>query len=293
MRVLVSLFLALSLLSSPAVAKRAPVETATPALWTLKDKGADLTFLGSIHMLPPAVKWRTPAIDLAIKRAEIVVFEAPIDGGMGESAAVMGKLGSLKGGETLSKLLTKTQWAQLEDAAWKVSFPAKNLEPFEPWMAAVTLEVMNYVNKGFSPWVGVDMVLEDEAERAGKKLAYLETIEEQLGYLAGVPRRIGIKMLMETVDGIQSKPDLVFDLLDAWAKGDPKALWTVASDSMAELPEIEAALLIKRNKNWIAKIEAMAKTGKPHLIVVGAAHLAGPDSVITMLRKRGWTIEGP
>jgi uncharacterized protein len=293
MRILLGLFVALALFTPQAWAKRTLPETATPAMWALKDKGADIVFLGSIHMLPPSVKWRTPAIDAAMKRAEIVVLEAPIGDGMGESSKVMARLGTLKEGETLSKVLTKEQWNKLENAAWKVSFPAKNLEPFEPWMASVTLEVMNYVNKGFSPWVGVDMVLEDEAERAGKKLAYLETIEEQIGYLANVPRRIGVKMLMETVKGIETRPDLVFDLLDAWAKGDPAALWKVASDSMTDLPEIEAALLTKRNKNWIVKLEAMAKTGKPHLVVVGAAHLAGPDSVITMLRTKGWKIEGP
>jgi uncharacterized protein len=293
MRLLISLWVAIGLLAGPAFAKRPQITTATPAIWTLKDKGGDLTILGSIHMLPADVKWRTPAIDAALKRAEVVVFEAPIDGGMGESASVMDRLGKLKQGETLSKLLSKEQWTRLEDAAWKVSFPAKNLEEFQPWMASVTLEVMNYVNKGFSPWLGVDMVLEDEAEKAGKKLAYLETIEEQLGYLANVPRKVGVRMLMATVEGIEKKPDLVLDLLEAWAKGDPNQLWTVASDSMADIPEVEEALLVKRNKNWIAKLEAMAKTGKPHLVVVGAAHLAGPDSVIKMLRDRGWKIEGP
>lgn len=293
MRILIALLVALGGLAPAAWAKRAIPETATPAIWTIKDSKVDVTILGSIHMLPPALKWRTPAIDAAMKRAEIVVFEAPIDGGMGESATVMDRLGRLKGGATLSKILTKSQWAELEDAAWKVSFPAKNLEPFEPWMASVTLEVMNYINRGFSPWAGVDMKLEDEAEKSGKKLAYLETVEEQLSYLANVPRGVGVTMLMETVKGIQTKPDLVFDLLDAWAKGDPAALWTVATASMAEIPEVEEALLTKRNKNWVPKLEAMARSGKPHLIVVGAAHMAGPDSVITLLRKKGWKIEGP
>jgi hypothetical protein len=293
MRMLLVVFLAMGLIAGSAYAKRPQIATATPAVWTLKDKGADLVFLGSIHMLPSGLKWRTPAIDAAFKRAEIVVFEAPLDGGMGESAAVMDRLGRLKGGQTLSKLLTKDQWVRLEDAAWKVSFPVRNLEPFEPWMASVTLEVMNYVNSGFSPWLGVDMVLEDEAEKTGKKHAYLETVEEQLSYLANVPRAVGVKMLMETVKGIESKPDLVFDLLAAWAKGDPAALWKVASDSMDAIPELEQALLVKRNKNWIAKLEAMARSGKPHLVVVGAAHLAGPENVIKMLRDKGWKIEGP
>jgi hypothetical protein len=284
---------ALGLWAGAVQAKQTLPATATPAMWSVKDKGADLTILGSIHLLPPDLKWRTPAIEEALKRAEIVVFEAPVDAGMGESAAVMNNLGTIKDGKTLKDLLPPALWGRLEDVAWTVKFPAVNLQKFEPWMAAVTLEVMHYINKGFSIWAGVDVNLETDAEKAGKKLAYLETVEEQLGFLARLPRRVGIKMLEQTITTIETKPDLVIELVNAWAKGDPQALWAVASDSMETLPEVENALLVTRNKNWIPKIEAMAKTGKPHLIVVGAAHLAGPDSVIKMLRDKGWKIEGP
>jgi uncharacterized protein len=293
MRLILAGLATLGLWIGAAEAKQSLPTTATPAMWTMKDKGADLAILGSIHLLPPDLKWRTPAIESALKKAEIVVFEAPVDAGMGESTAVMNNLGTIKEGKTLKDLLPPSLWARLEDVAWKVKFPAMNLQNFEPWMAAVTLEVMHYIDKGFSIWSGVDVLLEADAERAGKKLAYLETVEEQLGFLARLPRRIGIKMLEQTITTIETKPDLVNDLVGAWAKGDPAALWAVASDSMDSIPEVEEALLVRRNRNWIPKIEAMAKTGKPHLIVVGAAHLAGPDSVIKMLRDKGWKIDGP
>lgn len=293
MRLFLVIFWTMCALAPSAFAQSKIPTTATPAVWTLKDRGGDLTFLGSIHLLPQGLSWRTAQIDAAFQHAQIVVFEAPVDAGAGPSAEIMNRLGQLKGGQSLSKIVPPALWRRLEDAAWSVSFPARNLEPFEPWLAAVTLEVMLYINKGFSPWLGVDLLLEEEARQAGKKTEFLESVEEQLSYLAGMPRSVGIKMLEQAVIGIETKPDLVFELVGAWAKGDPEALWAVADDSMNGMPEIEDALLIRRNKNWIPKLEKMIRSGRPHLVVVGAAHLAGPDSVIKMLRTKGYKIEGP
>jgi uncharacterized protein YbaP (TraB family) len=49
-------------------------------------------------------------------------------------------------------------------------------------------------------------------------------------------------------------------------------------------------LLTNRNKNWIPKIEAVAKA-KPTFFGVGAAHLAGENGVIKLLRKKGYKVE--
>jgi uncharacterized protein YbaP (TraB family) len=284
-----------ALFAAPAsTAATAIPEVANPAIWTLKDKGGDVTFLGSVHLLPPDLKWRTPAIDAAMDRAEIVVFEAPIDPPSGGPAnELMEKLGSLKGDERLRDLMTKEQYARFEDAAWAVRFPARNLNKFEPWMASVMLEVMLYVHKGFSPWAGVDHLLEEEAHKKHKTLAYLETIEEQLSFLANQPRAVGLRMLASTVEGILTKPNLVDELVAAWAHGDAAALQMVVADSMGEVPEIEDALLKQRNEKWVPKLEAMVRSGKPHLVIVGAAHLVGSESVIAKLRAKGYRIEGP
>ncbi|HAJ46271.1 MAG TPA: hypothetical protein DCL54_06800 [Alphaproteobacteria bacterium] len=277
-----------------ARAKAEMPTTATPAVWTLKGGKADVVFLGSIHLLPPGLKWRNAAIDQALAKAEVVVFEAPIDSPMGgPGAELMARKGELPPGKTLRDILKPATWQRLRNAAWAVRFPAEHLVQFEPWMAAVTLEVSLYIHKGFSPWSGVDHLLEEEAEKVGKKLAYLETVEEQLNYLVKLPRAVGIRMLEATIEGIETEPELVLDLINAWAQGDANAMWRIVEDSMGKVPEVEDALLRQRNNNWVPKIDKMIKSGQHHLIVVGAAHLAGPYSVIAQLRKQGYTIEGP
>ena len=50
-------------------------------------------------------------------------------------------------------------------------------------------------------------------------------------------------------------------------------------------------LLVDRNRNWLPKIEALfARKGRA-FVVVGAAHLVGPDGLLAMLKAKGYTIE--
>jgi uncharacterized protein YbaP (TraB family) len=43
----------------------------------------------------------------------------------------------------------------------------------------------------------------------------------------------------------------------------------------------------------VPQIEALLDAPGTVFIAVGAGHLAGPDSVITMLRDKGYAIDGP
>ena len=52
-------------------------------------------------------------------------------------------------------------------------------------------------------------------------------------------------------------------------------------------------LLNNRHAKWLPQIETMIADGRSHVIVVGAAHLVGKDSVIAMLRAKGIKVEGP
>lgn len=286
--------LALDTTSKPIAPSKTLPKTATPATWRLKTDKADVTFLGSIHLLPPGISWRTPVINEALKRAEVVVFEAPEDGSGGRAPdEIMQEMGTLKDGKALNSLLRADLITRFEEAAWRVNYPAQRLQTYEPWFASVMLELFLYVKKGFSPYYGVDSILSDEAKDDDKTLAYLETVEEQLSYLGGMSRSAGLKMLEETVNGILTKPDEIDRLIVAWAAGDAAGLDAVAKESMDKVPELVETLLIRRNRAWIPKIEAMIASGKPHFIIVGAAHLAGKDSVIELLRARGHTIDGP
>ena len=56
-------------------------------------------------------------------------------------------------------------------------------------------------------------------------------------------------------------------------------------------PEIRERLLVERNRNWIPHIEKCLKSDEKCFVVVGAAHLVGPDSVVDLLQKAGYKVE--
>src|SRR6185312_11872522 len=56
----------------------APME-AHPALWTVHGKKGTAYLFGSVHVLPQQVDWHTKPIDAAIAKADVFVFELPVE----------------------------------------------------------------------------------------------------------------------------------------------------------------------------------------------------------------------
>ena len=76
--------------------------------------------------------------------------------------------------------------------------------------------------------------------------------------------------------------------VQAWARGDLDAFEAVALDDMeTESPALHRALLVERNTDWANQIQTMLEGSGTVFIAVGAAHLAGDDSVQEILEDRG------
>ena len=55
-------------------------------------------------------------------------------------------------------------------------------------------------------------------------------------------------------------------------------------------PQDRQQLVVDRNRRWVEKMPTIM-SAQPSLFVVGAGHLAGDDSVLTMLRQQGYVVE--
>ena len=60
--------------------------------------------------------------------------------------------------------------------------------------------------------------------------------------------------------------------------------------ALQESPELYKRLLIERNNNWVPQVEQCLKEKAGCFIVVGAAHLVGPDGLPTLLTKKGYKV---
>jgi uncharacterized protein len=287
---------ALFLIAAPfARAADEPVipETATPALWTVEKGGKTLYLFGSIHLLPPQTKWKREEIDRAIGASQVFVFEAPLDEGGQAMLKFVEEGGKLKSGETLKDVLAPDLHADMEKAAWQVQYPPKLLSPLRPWLAAVYLELYAYLKAGFSSYYGVDHVIEQEAKAAKAEFAYFETVSEQLGYFAKLERKTETAYLKATVKGVLDEPNLPYDLLNAWASGKTDDLSRLVDDGFKDVPQLRTQLIVTRNRKWLPQLRVMLASDKTHFVTVGVGHLVGRDSLVTMLRAKGYKVTGP
>jgi hypothetical protein len=286
---------AAALLALVALATCAPKPPPGPALWRLADADSEIWILGTVHVLPPGLQWRSARIDAAFAAAETVWFEAPTDAAARqEIAGLVTTLGVNPPGVTLSSRLPPAERARLARVARSVKLAPESLERARPSLAALQLSVAMLVAQGADPDSGVESVLGAEAARLGKPVAYFETAAEQMHFLADLPPAAETAFLVATLRQIEEEADTA-DLMDElWVRGDAAQLGHLLNGMIEEAgPEAADALIHRRNAAWAARIDTLMQGRGRIFVAVGAAHVAGPRGVPALLRDKGYTVEGP
>jgi uncharacterized protein YbaP (TraB family) len=80
-------------------------------------------------------------------------------------------------------------------------------------------------------------------------------------------------------------------LADAWKNGDAATVERIVLQDLRQEPRMYERLLVERNRTWLPLIEELfARPGRA-FVVVGAAHLVGPDGLLALLKARGYAVE--
>ncbi len=269
-----------------------------PVLWTLADEDTTIHMFGTVHLLRPGMDWRSEAFNVAFASADKVVFEVDMKSEAGQRALMKDFVarGFYTDGRTLRAALDDETEKVVEAALDSVGLPMDAVNAMEPWMTAANLGVMKLQKDGYDPNSGVDNVLEAEAKAAGKSFGFLEEARDQADAFDLLPEDVQIEFLYETAVLLDESPRMLDLLVEEWADGDVVGLGVIVADPDTAGMGGDAvynSLLVNRNRNWVPRIEAMLEEPGIVFIAVGAAHLAGPDSVITMLRDKGYEVTGP
>lgn len=282
------------------VAAQAPaevieVETATPAMWRVADEDSEYYLLGTFHILPPNLNWRTDDIANAFETAETVYFEVDADApdAASKTLNVMMTEGFNAPGKTLSGMLEISDAQKLRDIASDLNIPFAAIDTMRPWNAFLSLSVQFIVNQGFEPGSGVDSVLLKEAKHTQKDVRFFETLEEQLSLFTGLDADTEKMLLVVTLRDWDEQEAAFDDLFTAWVTGDAEFLDEQMNDVLQEqAPSVYERLIVARNKAWAKELDAALKneSGKG-LVAVGAAHLVGDQfSVPALLAAKGYDV---
>src|SRR5205814_10515461 len=142
------------------------------------------------------------------------------------------------------------------------------------------------------PNAGIDHLLKAQAAKEGDKIHGFETAEEQIRFLADLPESQQIAFLDETLGDAEKGIAQLEKLAKAWMDGDNEIIGNMlVNEFKKEAPALYQKLLVQRNIAWSEKIAGILKGSGVQQIAVGAAHLAGPDSLQVPLAKRGIKVE--
>jgi uncharacterized protein len=163
------------------------------------------------------------------------------------------------------------------------------LAPLRPWFAAITLTQAALERTGYRGEFGVDQHFAKRANDGGKPIVGLETLLEQLGYLASVGDNQTL-MLESTLDELPDLEKGFAEVMKAWQDGDQATLINLLKEEMAP-PKLQAwleqTLLAERNRNWVKQWPGLPNES---FIVVGALHLYGEQGLLALLEQQGWRI---
>ena len=267
--------------------------SAKPLLWSVKQGDTTIYLFGTVHLLPSDTDWMSGKLDDALNRSKRLSIELIDDDPVTMQLLVM-KYG-LDASHPLSQKLHAADREKLKLAATEAKLPngEQTLEPMRPWLAALVLTVTPLVQAGMDPSQGVDKQLKARMIKAGKPVDGLETSEQQIRILAGMPEPLQLDMLRETFHEIEEGPKKLRELIDAWKNGDIQTIAKLESTELQqESPELYKQLIVDRNKAWAQIIAKRLHdpAGGTSIIAVGAGHLAGPDSLQKQLEGMGFTV---
>jgi uncharacterized protein YbaP (TraB family) len=261
-------------------------------LWKVEGPGGSTAFLlGSLHVLTPEYYPLSPAINRAFTTSRTLVEEMDLDE-MRDPTQMMAAMAKamLPDGRSLQQLVAPATYAELTKRAAAAGLPMTALQRMKPWLVALTLMAPALQAAGLSGEYGVDKHFFDRAKDAGMRRQALETLAYQLDRFDQLSPKLQEDMLKSTMGELDTYVGRVRELTRAWATGDVRSLEMQLLSSFGESRELYERLLVERNRNWLAHVDTCLQQNAGCFIVVGAAHLVGPDGLPTLLAQQGYRV---
>jgi uncharacterized protein YbaP (TraB family) len=288
-RVWIGISAAILVVASAVQLRSAPARN---FLWKITNPQNTVYLAGSIHLLTSGDYPLSPALDAAFDHTDLLVEEADF----GELLSPDTQLrlltrGMLPAGQTLEKVLSPKTYRLVSQRVAAMGMPLEPLQRFKPWFLSLTLMSLAWQAAGFDPALGLDKHFYDRARSQGKSIQGLETVDYQISRFDELSMEQQDSLLVETFEDFDSEQASIKQLADAWRNGDVTAVEATVLKDLKNQQVLYQRLLVERNRNWLPKIEALFKRPGRALVVVGAAHLVGPDGLLALLKAKGYTVE--
>ena len=279
-----------------AVVSALVVCTASPAqsksfLWKVQSGNRVLYLAGSVHALSADVYPLNPAFERAFQASGTLVEE--LDLGTADMLALAPALmtkGMYTDGRTLDKAVSSETFALVTKKVGG-GMGLELIRSMKPWMVMLMLSNLVAQGAGLDPSLGLDTYFFNKAAAAKKPIVGLETVEAQIDRFDRMSEPVQEQMLRSSLEDLETQSKELRTIVAAWQRGDAAAIEKTLLESLKEAPAVYQSLIVERNNNWMPQMEKCLASASPCLVIVGAAHLVGPDGLLALLQRKGYRIE--
>ncbi|MBL7704183.1 MAG: TraB/GumN family protein [Taibaiella sp.] len=259
-------------------------------LWKISGNGLSKPsyVFGTIHLICQDDFFWTPVMDATFKSVEKICMEMDMDDPQLQMTLAMGMID--KEGKKLSSYFTPEDYEKLTAYASErlKEVPLSVLDMMKPAAVWTTMIMLQY-NCATVKSYEVELVAKANEEK--KEILGLETANEQLDFILGMPDAEVVEAINDMVQGKgKAELDAQFaDMINAYKKQELNQLYAL-SDRETAMKMDKVKFLDNRNENWIPKMKEMMAQHST-FFAVGAAHLPGKNGVLQLLKAAGYTVE--
>ncbi|MEP7130131.1 MAG: TraB/GumN family protein [Sphingomicrobium sp.] len=249
----------------PVARPPASAVNADPAIFAVHDADTTVYIFGTFHALDSKTEWFNDQVKDAFERSDELVLETLIPEGPPKPATALG--------------------APPVPLRLPVATSASFLATTRMAIKAGRAQGMQVAN-------GADMVLRRTAEREGKPVEGLESLQFQLDMFSRLPQpaaasppRPGEAVASDAP--MTSLSNSMAEMQSAWKRGDQSVFVRMLGQIERSSPETYRMMFVDRNARFAEWIASRMQQPGIVFVAVGAGHLAGRDSVLVRLAERG------
>ena len=256
-------------------------------LWKIEGQGIPngSYIFGSMHLIEKEYFLFPDKLEKLVKKSDQLVMEIA---GMPSQSEAM-KMVMLKEG-TFFDYFTKEQtdsiiqWAQAE---MNLSEPAfrSTMTKMKPFVVVQMATQMQFMGKTES----YELTFEKIARENDIAIKGLETAAQQMAIFDDLTNAQQTEMVMDGIRNEDKSLELIQNMQKMYVRQNVDSLYLMIQQEGGVLSDEQASFLDSRNKNWVPQIKELIAEKKT-FIAVGAGHLGGPNGVLRLLEKEGYTL---
>lgn len=285
----------LSRLNDAAITTGAEIRARVPRtphplfLWEYRTGASTVYLAGSIHVMKPSLFPLPAQFDAAFTHANRLAVEVNTNGLSPDTLReAFRRYALLPEGQSVGTVLRPETLASVNAHLQAQTATLASVATLKPAMLATQLAVARLSALGYLPEYGLEQHFMGAA--GDRPILELETLDEQLAVLTSPPMPVQDQMLAETLEQMDTIEPVISAMIVAWLAGDDREFRRLFDLQSGDSPEIQAfmrRLLEDRNVGMADKVAGYLTVPGTTYVLVGAAHVTGPEGIVALLDARG------